>query len=52
MSNFQVIFSFFVAVGVISVFGATASSGLQVISDDELVERMKSNEFMIALFCK
>lgn len=52
MTNFQVIFSIFVAVGVIGVFGGTASSRLQVVSDDELVERMKTKEFVIALFCE
>lgn len=52
MRHFQVIFSIFVAVGVIGVFGATTSNGLQVVSDDELVERMKANEFVIALFCE
>lgn len=52
MRNFQGVVTLFVAVGVIGEFGATASSGLQVISDDELVERMRANEFVIALFCE
>lgn len=53
MNNFHVIFSIFIAYEVFSAFGATTSgNGLQVISDDELMERMKSNEFVIALFCE
>lgn len=52
MINFQVIFSIFVAIEVIGVFGGTASNKLQVVSDDELVERMKAKEFVIALFCE
>lgn len=47
------VISFICAIyGVFIVIEVTATSGLQSISDDDLVERMKSNEFVIALFCK
>lgn len=31
---------------------ATSTYAFETISDDDLVERIKSNEFVIVLFCK
>lgn len=49
MEKFSVIYGIF---GAIFVLSAAATSGLQTVSDDELMDRMRSNEFLIALFCK
>lgn len=41
---------FFVAISVIVI--TTAANTFETISDDDLVERIKANEFVIVLFCK
>lgn len=50
MRQFWSLSNLLVSICIIAI--ATASNTFETISDDDLVEKIKSNEFFIALFCK